>query len=320
MDFRDNHSIAYCLLGYLCAYYRYYHPIEFITAFLNNAANDDDIKNGTEYANRIGIKITMPKWGLSKGDYFFDKQQNIIAKGLSSIKFMSDAVAEELYVISRLSGLDSFNKVLRAIVELTSLNIRQLDILIKIDFFSQFGNQRELIAIADMFFNLFKKGDAKKISKEKVNGTIFEEAISSNSIGITKSGSDSKSYTIQDIWKCIDESEAAIKSLNLQDLDDITKVINFKDVMGYVGYISNKDEDRRKLYVMDVYELHRKKDGKHFGYSVVTKSIGSGVESRFTIMKGIYQKMPIEKGDIIYCQGYEMDGPYYRMTKYIKIS
>ena len=33
-QFGYNHSIAYCLLGYLCAYYRYYHPIEFITSFL----------------------------------------------------------------------------------------------------------------------------------------------------------------------------------------------------------------------------------------------------------------------------------------------
>ena len=88
-QFGYNHSIAYCLLGYLCAYYRYYHPIEFITSFLNNAANEDDIRNGTAYANRIGIKVTMPKWGLSKSEYFFDKDKNIIAKGLTSIKYMS---------------------------------------------------------------------------------------------------------------------------------------------------------------------------------------------------------------------------------------
>lgn len=32
-QFGYNHSIAYCLLGYLCAYYRYYHPLEFISDF-----------------------------------------------------------------------------------------------------------------------------------------------------------------------------------------------------------------------------------------------------------------------------------------------
>lgn len=58
-QFGYNHSVAYCLLGYLCAYYRYYHPIEFITSFLNNAANEEDIRNGTAYANRVGIQVTM---------------------------------------------------------------------------------------------------------------------------------------------------------------------------------------------------------------------------------------------------------------------
>ena len=42
-QFGYNHSVAYCLLGYLCAYYRYYHPLEFLTSYLNNAANDGDI-------------------------------------------------------------------------------------------------------------------------------------------------------------------------------------------------------------------------------------------------------------------------------------
>ena len=36
-QFGYNHSIAYCLLGYLCGYFRFYHPGEYITAFLNNA-------------------------------------------------------------------------------------------------------------------------------------------------------------------------------------------------------------------------------------------------------------------------------------------
>lgn len=64
-----NHSIAYCLLGYLCAYFRYYNPIEFITSFLNNAANDDDIQSGTALARQRGIKIIQPTaevWDFQK--------------------------------------------------------------------------------------------------------------------------------------------------------------------------------------------------------------------------------------------------------------
>ena len=30
-------------MGYLCAYFRYYYPLEFITSFLNNAANEEAV-------------------------------------------------------------------------------------------------------------------------------------------------------------------------------------------------------------------------------------------------------------------------------------
>ena len=317
--FGYNHSIAYCLLGYLCAYYRYYHPIEFITAFLNNAANDDDIRSGTAYATRVGIMVTMPRWGLSRSEYFFDKKRNIIAKGLTSIKYMSSGIAEELYKISQSNKYTHFVRLLEVLDTQSSVNTRQLDILIKIDFFSDFGNQCELLRIADMFYNFFNKGQAKKISKDKVDGTPLEPIVSKYAVGVTKSGGVAKSYTLLDIRSIMVEVENAIKAANLPDISDVLKVRNFYDVMGYMGYVSGKEEDRRKLCVLEIYPVHRKKDGKQFGYSIITKSIGSGKESRFTVFNKVYDSEPIHKGDIIFCGGFVKDGCYYTLTKYHKI-
>ena len=318
-QFGYNHSIAYCLLGYLCAYYRYYHPIEFITSFLNNAANEDDIRNGTAYANKVGIKISMPKWGLSKSEYFFDKEKNIIAKGLTSIKYMGSGIAEELYKLAHERTYTKFVDILADLDSKTSINTRQLDILIKLDFFSDFGNQRELIRISEMFYDTFKKGQAKKISKDKVDGTPLEPIVSKYSVGVTKSGGVAKSYTLLDVKSIMSEVEDAIKDIHMDDLGDLLKVRNFVDVMGYVGYVSGKEEDRRKLYVLDVFTLVRKKDNKQFGYSIITKSIGSGIESRFTVVNKLYDQDPIKKGDIIYCKSFEKNGQYYRLTGYNKI-
>lgn len=318
-QFGYNHSIAYCLLGYLCAYLRYYHPLEFITSFLNNAANEDDIRNGTAYANRIGIKITMPKWGLSKSEYFFDKEKNVIAKGLTSVKYMSSGNGEELYQLAHKKKYTRFVDVLADIEKETSVDARKLDILIKIDYFSDFGNQRELLRIVDMFTETFKKGEAKKISKDKVDGTALEPIIAKYAVGTTKSGGEAKSYTLLDIDSILREVEDAIKALNLSDLSLILKVQNFADVMGYAGYVSGNEEDRRKLYVSDVYELHRKKDGKQFGYSIITKSIGSGKDARFTVFNPVYNKDPIKKGEIILCKSFNRDGQYFQLTAYDKV-
>lgn len=317
-QFGKNHSLGYCLLGYLCAYYRHYYPLEFLTSFLNNAANDDDIYNGTSYANRVGIQISMPKWGFSKGEYFFNKEKNVIAKGLSSIKFMGQKIADELYHLAENGRHERFIDILRDLDRNSSLDSRQLDILIKLDFFSDFGNQRELLRINDMF-TMFKQGEAKQIKKSIVDGTELEAIIQRHAVGTTKSGATAKSYTLIDVWAILYEIEDVIKSVGMDDLDDITKVQNFYDMMGYYGYTSGKAEDRPKLLITDIYPVTRKRDGKQFGYSVLTKSIGSGRESRFTIMNWVFNKDPIKKGDIIFCKRYERDGQFFRMTAYDKI-
>lgn len=317
--FNYSHSIAYCLLGYYYGYFRYYYPLEFITSYLNNAANEEDIRVGTALAIRRGIKITMPKWGFSKSDYFFDREKRVIAKGLSSVKYMSAGVAEELYALSHSRAYTRFVDVLSDIDAKTSLNTRQLDILIKIDFFSDFGNQRELLRITELFYDTFKKGQAKKIIKDKIDGTPLEPIVSKYAVGVTRSGQFSKSYTLLDVGSILAEAEDAIKALHMEDLSDVIKVRNFADVMGYAGYVSGKEDDRPKLYVSDIYPLLRKKDGKQFGYSILTKSIGNGKESRFTVFNKIFDEAPIKSGDILLCRSYIREGKYFRLTSYQKL-
>ena len=319
-QFGYNHSIAYCLLGYLCGYYRCHHPLEFLTSFLNNAANDDDIVNGTTYARNAGIRITMPKWGISQGEYAFDKEKNVIAKGLSSIKYMSTQIADELYALSQSKNYEYFTDLLYDLNSETAINSRQLDILIRLDFFSDFGNQNELLRINDMFAERFKKGKAKQIARSIVDGTVFEEVVSRYAVGVTKSGGISKSYTLFDVHAILIEIEKMILAANLPDLDDLAKVRSFIDIMGYAGYSSGKEEDRRKLYVTEVWPLKSKTTGKPWAHAVTTVSIGSGKNGRLTVRENIFNANPLHEGDLIYCESYYKDGKYYNMTAYRKIA
>ena len=306
------------MLGYLCGYFRYYYPMEFITAFLNNAQNSDDTNNGTELMKLYGVKISNPKWGVSRGGYFFDKDNRIIYKGMSSVKYIGDAVANELFELSKAKKYTYFMDLLTDLEQQTSLDSRQLDLLIKIDFFKEFGNQRELFKMVDLF-NLFKKGQAKQIKKSVVDGTPLENIVKKYAVGVTRSGGEAKSYTLLDVISILHGAEDTVRALHMDDLSDIIKVRNFYDVMGYIGYTSNKPEDRRKLYVTGIKPLHRKRDDKLFGYSLFTKSIGSGVESRFTVFCRVYDKCPVQEGDIIFCKNWERDGAYFRMLDYDKI-
>ena len=313
-QFGYNHSIAYCLLGYLCAYFRYYHPVEFITAFLNDAANDEDIRNGTALAKQRGITIVPPKFGISRSDYFFTKEKRVIAKGLSSVKYMGKAVVDELYALSK-RQYATFTDLLWTLSHHSSLDARQLDILIKIDFFSDFGNQRELFQIVSLF-DLFKKGEAKQLKKERAAALGIEDIVAKYANGTTKSGKESKSYTLLFPMTILRECEQRILSLGMEDLGVLMKSRNFKDIMGYAGYISGKEEDRNKLYIKEVYPVRRKKDNVIFGYSLVTQSIGSGKESRMTVFKKAYDADPVKPDDILVCKSWERDGKYFRMLRY----
>ena len=318
--FSWNHSDAYSSIGYICGYLRHYHPLEFLTAALNIFGdNMDKTADITRYATRVGIKVTLPKWGLSKGEYFFDRDKKIIAKGLTSIKYMSATLADELYDLAASKQYTSFMDVLKDLNEKTSINSRQLEILIKLDFFSDFGNQRELLYLTDLFSNTFKNGEAKQIKKSIVDGTPLEDIVKKYAVGVTKSGGVAKSYTLLDVMSILRESEKAIKDMRMADLSDIIKVRNFYDVMGYIGYVSGNESDRRKLYVTEIKPLHRKRDGKHCGYSIFTKSIGSGKESRFTVFNNVYDKDPIIEGDIIFCKAYDRNGEYFTLTAYDKV-
>lgn len=308
-QFGYNHSIGYCMIGYLCAYLRYYYPAEFITAYLNNANNEDDIKNGSALAELYGIQIVPPRYGISKDRYVYDKDRNVIAKGINSIKYMNSTVANELYDLAKRSDPKTFMSLLTLMNNETSIDTRQRDILIKIDFFVDFGNVTELSRIASVFA-FFKNGTAKKVQKDKISGQMLD-VVSKYATDKNKNGTEAKSFTITDMVGLLDECEDVIKSLHLPDLDLKCKIQNQIELMGYIDLTTNKKEDRRKLLITDVFPLSSKKDNTIWGYAVQTRSVGSGKASRLTIRSSVYAKAPIKRFDIIYAKELEKNRSGY---------
>lgn len=163
-QFGYNHSTGYSMIGYMCAYLRYYYPEEFIAAYLNCASNSDDIVNGTQLAKLKNVTINNIKFGHSKADYAVDKKNHALYKGIASIKFCNAQIADELYELSK-NHYDSFIELLKDINEKTSVNSRQLMILTGLDFFSDFGKNKYLLDIIELCNGV--KADKKKGIKAK---------------------------------------------------------------------------------------------------------------------------------------------------------
>lgn len=163
-QFGLNHSTAYSMNGYECVMLRTYYILEFVAAYLNRAEDKDDTNNGIELAKLYNISINPICFGKSLSQYTIDRENNAIYKGIESIKFCNSIIAEELMMLSK-TEYYSFPELLKDIQKKTSVNARQLKILTGLNFFKQFGENKYLLFIIDIYD---KFSSCKQIKKNKL--------------------------------------------------------------------------------------------------------------------------------------------------------
>ena len=165
--FSLNHSQPYSYEGYVSGWLRYHYPLQFLTVALNiNQGKEEKTSALTAYAHKVGISIKPPKFRHSRSAYFCDTKTNCIYKGLGSIKYMSEQVAEALYGMRDMQ-FRNFIDVLFALQQLKDKpDSRQLDILIKIGYFEEFGSAKALLLGVEIFNKFYK---CKNIKLDKWN-------------------------------------------------------------------------------------------------------------------------------------------------------
>lgn len=225
-QFGYNHSTGYSMIGYICAYLRYYYPKEFVIAYLNNANNEDDIRLGTELAKQLNIPIHSIKFRHSTAQYSCDNDG--IYKGISSVKFLNEETADDLYSIKD----EYFNTFIDLLIKISELNIdsRKLEILIKLDFFEEFGDISYLLSSNDVFNKYYGK---KQIKKDKAleDGIDFEiiRRCSGKETQKTFMELDSK-LLVQELVKLISKQQTSLK----------TKIAYQMECLGYVDIVDKK--------------------------------------------------------------------------------
>ena len=183
--FSLNHSQPYSYEGYVSGWLRYHYPLQFLTVALNiNQGKEEKTSALTAYAHKVGISIKPPKFRHSRSAYFCDTETNCIYKGLGSIKYMSEQVAEALYGMRDMK-FGNFIDVLFALQQLKDKpDSRQLDILIKIGYFEEFGHAKALLLGWEIFSKFCL---SKKISLDKWDKMGYDIAVlKANATNITE--------------------------------------------------------------------------------------------------------------------------------------
>lgn len=270
-QFGLNHSTGYSMNGYICAMLRYYYPLEFTTSYLNWCENEDDLANGHKLLNHYNIKLRPPRFRYSKSEYYPDKNTNSIYKGIESIKFLNKQVADYLYSL-RDNKYEHFVDLLFDIQG--HIDSRKLDILIKLDFFEEFGNTYKLLELVRIF-NLICTKKTYKHDHE------FVKFILPYANKITE-----KQIKDVDLIKVMKSIEPTINNTHIPIKERI------KAHFEYMGNCTLKDDsiDGRACIVTS---LDTKYSPKLTAYNIAT-----GNSKEFKINKKVFKDNPLEVFDM----------------------
>ena len=285
-QFGFNHSTGYSMIGYTCAMLRCYYPEEFIAAYLNNANNEDDIRNGTELAKIKGVSINPIKFRYSGAKYTVDKENHALYKGCESVKFMNADVSNKLYEL-RNNQFESFLDVL----DVFSGNSRQLEILTKLGYFSEFNKTLKLLKIADLY-SMYK--GKKIIKKDKCNLPIelVQKYATSETAKQYRFESGAMDNLLREFVDMIPDTDIPLR----------TRLEAEAEYMGYISYtnpmfqntglvldINTKWTPRLQVYMLD-----------------------SGETITVKVSKAMYQKQPFDKGSVL--KFYTIDKPKSKLV------
>lgn len=166
--FNSSHSLSVAYDSIYGAYLKSNYPLEYYAVVLNIYENDT-VMTDKIYRELINfnIKVIPPLFGKARSKYAVDKENNQIVKGMKSIKYINDEISESLYSMSESNSYNDFIELLADITDNTKVDTRQLNILIRIGFFREFGNSRYLETIAEKFKDRYKKThiDATKVKR-----------------------------------------------------------------------------------------------------------------------------------------------------------
>ena len=263
-SFNASHSLSVALDALYGAYLKSHYPLEYFTVALTEYSGDEVRTNNLiEELGYFNITLSPIKFRYSTNDYRCDAKTHTIFKGIESIKFCNSKIADELYAL-RDNQYKSFIDLLIDITEHTSVDSRQLDILIKLDFFSEFGEPNDLLTQVQIFNAIYGKKTAKKnegmvfigdysMSQERFNETVvkFDEYKETakqikgfDSISFIKSICDLTTMPATSVKERIQYSDELLGYVNVVDPHASKRLYYVLDVKG------------KKLKTIELYEVY----------------------------------------------------------------
>lgn len=275
-SFNASHSLSYAYDSLYCAYLKSHYPLEYYTVAFNLYNEDTErTRKLTDEIEYFSIKLENPKFRFSNSEYFFNRDTNSIYKGIESIKFLNSDIGEYLYSLKD----NKYNSFLELLIDLKGyINSKQLSILIKLDFFEEFGKSNKLLETYDIYNSIYSKKQFKKDSLP-CNMEIMRRYSNKETEKIFKE---------VDTKKLCSYLESQIENIDIPISEKIQAHFEF------VGSCNIKDDNSNPRYCL-VIDIDTKYSPK-----ITLYNLKSGNTKIFKVSKSIFEDNKIDIYDLVY--------------------
>lgn len=288
-SFNASHSLSVAIDSIYGAYLKSHYPLEYFTVVLTLYADDiDRTSKLIEELPYFGITIQPVKFGKSGSNYTLDKENNQIYKGVQSIKYLNAQIGEELLELSK-NKYNTFIDLLKDIKDKTSINSKQLTILVALNYFEDFGANDYLLKIIDIYD---KFSTAKIIAKNKMEQLGVSEYLMNKF-----AGKETKSqYRELDNDGLIKELCSKVENKSLS----ITEQIKFEiEYLGYAVYTNMNIAD----YYYIVTEFSQYSDASRPYFTLYNLKSGESIRTKIRQGK-VYKESPFGLYSVLDIRGF----------------
>lgn len=276
-SFNKSHSSAYAITAYLTMYLKVYHTAEFFCACINSYDGDiENIVKTIKEAKRMGVDIRYNTWRKMQGKTTCDN--GTVYLGVNTIKGCGENVSNALLELGK-NHYDNFFDLLNDFNNSPSINNGQIETLIKLNFFNEFGGTFKLLSM----YKMHESYSGKKIIKKEKN-TLPLELVQKYTISETP-----KQYRFD-----ADSMNAMLKELsNSVENKDVPLISRLEAEFELLGYISYVDQTLQNIgLVVDVDTKYSPK--------ITVYHIDTGDTVVYKLKKAAYQYNPFDRGEIIH--------------------
>lgn len=170
-SFNKSHSAAYGLTAFITMFLKVHHPVEFITASVNSYdGKTDKIAEVINEAQRMGVTCKFDNWrNITPTTICKD---GIVYLGTNTVKGFGKEIANKLHEVAE-TNPKNFIDILMV------YNSKDVEKMIELDWFSEFGDPAALTYLVNQFNKLYVKGKgfktSIKLSKAGVLGDVLDD-------------------------------------------------------------------------------------------------------------------------------------------------